>query len=200
MLNRGIESWSKLLPVLNHKLPVRVAITVADSPLRLSVSSLNPLTGLSQSAPGAVGPSLSPPAECPQRQDVTPIDASSPCGEDRDALASQSGLGVGRQIGGGAATEMSALNAASIEESKDSGPAFAFQSVAVSLRSRGRMGKAGALGALVGAAVGLAIGAAGFLVAPNLAMPVLLAMGVFYGVFNGALLGLIVSVGDERPA
>jgi hypothetical protein len=95
---------------------------------------------------------------------------------------------------------MSALNAASIEESRDSGPAFAFQSVAVSLRSGGRMGKAGALGALVGAVVGLAVGAAGFLVAPNLAMPVLLAMGVFYGVFNGALLGLIVSVGDERPA
>jgi predicted ABC-type sugar transport system permease subunit len=46
-------------------------------------------------------------------------------------------------------------------------------------------------GGLAGGAAGVAIAFGGSALLPALGLPVLIAMGAFYGAFNGALLGFI---------
>jgi hypothetical protein len=74
------------------------------------------------------------------------------------------------------------------------------QSAAIAMRRSDRLGNALVIGALAGAIVGLVGGTAGSLAAQNVAPPVLLGTGVFFGIFNGALLAAIATFAHQRPA
>jgi hypothetical protein len=95
---------------------------------------------------------------------------------------------------------MSTLNTEPIQNRRRAVSAPRSQSVAIVMRRSDRLGNALVIGALAGAMVGLVGGTAGSLAAQNVAPPVLLGTGVFFGIFNGALLAAIATFGNQRPA
>ncbi len=46
-------------------------------------------------------------------------------------------------------------------------------------------------GALAGTAAGVALALGGSTLVPGVALPVMIAMGAFYGAFNGGLIGVV---------